>query len=283
MTLPQDLRQRLNVLNYKKITSGSTTFDYIEAGQGETILLLHGIGSGAASWLYQFETLGQQYRVIAWNAPGYGDTTPLTNDQPIAADYARALYTFCESTAIASAHLVGQSLGAIMAAAYSHIYPAKVKSLTLLNPARGHGKADPVQREKMRQGRLQGMAKLGPEKNADARAPTQLSPNPSPEALALVRWNLAQLNPAGYAQAVYLLAFAHLPADATYSGAVQVLSGTADGIVPTAQARETAQAYPQHQFHTLEGLGHAAYAEGPDTVNEYLLRFIQNVAANQDA
>ena len=36
------------------------------------LVLLHGIGSGAASWVQQFEGLGATRRVLAWDAPGYG-------------------------------------------------------------------------------------------------------------------------------------------------------------------------------------------------------------------
>ena len=43
---------------------------YLEAGQGPPLLLLHGIGSGAASWGAQIDAFSNRYRVIAWNAPG---------------------------------------------------------------------------------------------------------------------------------------------------------------------------------------------------------------------
>ena len=42
-----------------------------EAGSGRAIVLLHGIGSGAASWLQVAQGLRQRARVIAWDAPGY--------------------------------------------------------------------------------------------------------------------------------------------------------------------------------------------------------------------
>ncbi len=51
---------------------------------------LHGIGSGAASWLERRWRLSRSARVIAWDAPGYGDSTPLRSAGAEGADYAAA-------------------------------------------------------------------------------------------------------------------------------------------------------------------------------------------------
>src|SRR5258708_7660691 len=56
------------------------------------IVLLHGIGSGAASWLGVAMELGARARVLAWDAPGYGSSTPLAMATPSAADYAQRLH-----------------------------------------------------------------------------------------------------------------------------------------------------------------------------------------------
>src|SRR5256885_12675463 len=53
--------------------------------------MLHGISSGAASWLDVALELAPRARVLAWDAPGYGRSTPLAPDAPTGADYARVL------------------------------------------------------------------------------------------------------------------------------------------------------------------------------------------------
>ncbi|EGD01141.1 putative hydrolase, partial [Burkholderia sp. TJI49] len=47
-----------------------------QAGRTLPVVLLHGIGSGAASWVCQLDALGASRRVLAWDAPGYGASTP---------------------------------------------------------------------------------------------------------------------------------------------------------------------------------------------------------------
>jgi pimeloyl-ACP methyl ester carboxylesterase len=66
-------------------------FSFLEAGSGPPLVLLHGIGSAAASFRYQLEALSARFRVVAWDSPGYGASTPLAIEHPDTSDYAAAL------------------------------------------------------------------------------------------------------------------------------------------------------------------------------------------------
>lgn len=59
-------------------------------GTGPAVVLLHGIGSGAASWLQVAQHLAAQARVIAWDAPGYGDSSPWSRKYPRPSNTPRA-------------------------------------------------------------------------------------------------------------------------------------------------------------------------------------------------
>ncbi len=100
---------------------GGAHVSYREAcgpeGASVPVVLLHGIGSGAASWVRQLETLGRAHRVLAWDAPGYGDSTPVAARSPVAADYALRLRGWLDALGIARCVLVGHSLGALVAGA----------------------------------------------------------------------------------------------------------------------------------------------------------------------
>ena len=75
---------------------GSTCL--LEAGAGpETIVLLHGISSGAGSWASCVPFLAPHARVIAWDAPGYGKSSPLPAPIPKATDYALRLAALVEA------------------------------------------------------------------------------------------------------------------------------------------------------------------------------------------
>lgn len=87
------------------------------------VVLLHGIGSASGSWLHQLQdaSLG---RVLAWDAPGYADSSPLKLAEPAAADYAQVLWAWLDALQINEVHLVGHSLGCIMAASAARLHPA---------------------------------------------------------------------------------------------------------------------------------------------------------------
>ena len=88
---------------------------YREAGSGPALVLLHGIGSSSASWLFQLEGLSRRCRVIAWDAPGYGDSDFLPQKEPEPKHYADALHGLVERLLLKDVALIGNSLGCLMA------------------------------------------------------------------------------------------------------------------------------------------------------------------------
>src|SRR3546814_5731935 len=112
------------------VAAGEARFSYLAAGEGPALVLLHGIGSGARSWKNQLPSLSSSFRVVVWDAPGYGRSSPLAAEAPEAEDYADALGAFLAPLGIAGAHLVGHSLGAVIAARCALRHPPRVLTLT---------------------------------------------------------------------------------------------------------------------------------------------------------
>ena len=48
-----------------------------EAGKGEAVVLLHGLGGSRTAWRSQLDGLSTRHRVVAWDLPGYGASAPL--------------------------------------------------------------------------------------------------------------------------------------------------------------------------------------------------------------
>ncbi|RQR64696.1 alpha/beta fold hydrolase [Burkholderia sp. Bp9125] len=233
------------------------------AGRTLPVVLLHGIGSGAASWVRQLDALGASRRVLAWDAPGYGVSTPVHGASPVAADYAAALGAWLDALGIERCVLVGHSLGAIVAGGFARALPARVAGLLLISPAGGYGSAPAETRDARRDARLAMLAELGPAGLAAQRSGNMLSGNASEDARAWVRWNMARIVPAGYAQATHLLANADLAADlAGVRGRTAVAVGASDAITPPAACERIAAA-AQVGLQVIPQAGHAGYVEAP--------------------
>ena len=245
---------------------------YRETGAGRALVFLHGIGSSSASWLNQFETL-KGYRLIAWDAPGYGGSDFLSEASPLPGHYAEALHSFLDRLLLKDIVLVGNSLGCLMAGAFAAAHPERVRSMLLLGPAGGYG--DLADREAKLAERLRQLDELGPEGLAEQRSPTLVAKGSPPIALELVRWSQRRVRPQGYRQAVYCLAQGQLVADAKrYGKKVLVACGAEDVITPEAGCKAVARAFPRGEYRSLPGIGHAPHVEAPKLINELIAGFV---------
>lgn len=248
-----------------KVAGGRQAFR--ECGAGPAIVLLHGIGSGSASWLEVAQALGRNARVIAWDAPGYGDSTPLRSLAPDASDYAERLLQLLDALGIQRCVLVGHSLGAMAATAFaSGVQQHRISRLVLISPARGYGHPSrALQRQEVRDKRLRALEQLSIQEIAEQRSPYMLSPAASPKALAWVQWNMARLNPDGYRQAIELLCSDDLLRHPPLSMPCEVHCGEADGITPADSCLTLARALGA-TFNLIADAGHASPIEQPHVV-----------------
>lgn len=250
---------------------------YREAGEGPPLVLLHGIGSGAASWEAQLVALSSRFLTIAWDAPGYGGSDALTPAAPAASDYAEALEAFLDALGVGACRLVGHSLGALVACAFVRADPKRVTGLMIADPAAGYANADPTQRNERMAARLDLLDRLGPRGMAEERSGVLLSESATEEARKKVREVMAQIRPDGYRQAVAMLFGGDIHADAhEIKIPVLVVCGGDDTVTPPDGCRAVAKSFPNARFELLPGMGHASYVEGPEMFNEALLRHFGN-------
>src|SRR4029450_2448333 len=112
----------------------TTTLHHTRRGHsGPAVVLLHGLGSSCRDWEFQEVALETRYRVIAVDLPGHGSSA-----SPRAAVTLEGMADEVSSLLAAldeePAHVVGLSLGACVALRLALQTPARVRSLTLVNP-----------------------------------------------------------------------------------------------------------------------------------------------------
>lgn len=251
-------------------------------GTGLPLLLLHGIGSNSRAWAGQFAGFGQERRVIAWNAPGYAESDPLSTPWPIPGDYGAAAVALLDHLAIDRCIVIGQSLGAIMATALALRAPERVAALALASPASGYGvRAGDALPEKV-QRRIDDVRAFGARGLADRRAHALLTAEASPDALAIVHGAMAEVMPGGYAQAVRLLATSELIADVSRLDLPGcVLWGAADIITPPTGCRAISKAFRGAQAVEIAGFGHGFATEAPELFNDAIRSLITAADARE--
>jgi pimeloyl-ACP methyl ester carboxylesterase len=261
----------------KILVAGAAQFSYLERGKGAALVLLHGLGSAARSWQHQLAGLSETFHVIAWDAPGYGRSSGLEAESPDAGDYARSLATFLDRLGVRKLHLVGQSLGAIMAARFAAEHPERILSLTLTSPASGDARLPDEERVRHADERLEDLITLGPRGFAEKRGPRLVSANAPEETRNTAIETMAMIRPDGYSRALRMLSGADSRADVARLRAdlrVQFILGDADEITRPESIRAIAAARPEAPVHVVPGAGHAVYLERPVDFNALVREFL---------
>jgi pimeloyl-ACP methyl ester carboxylesterase len=116
------------------ISTNDWNIDYIEAGTGSPVVLIHSSVSGNRQWRSLTEALKDRYRVLAVNLFGYGETTPWPgNTVQTLADHADLVLALCSNSS-SPVFIVGHSFGGSVALKAALRLGHKVAGLVLLEP-----------------------------------------------------------------------------------------------------------------------------------------------------
>ena len=255
---------------------------HIERGAGPAVIFLHGIGGDAQSWLPELEALAGRYRAIAWDMPGYGGSpaVPAMTFPALAA----ALESVLDSLEIDRAHLVGHSVGGMVAQEFAATRPARVASLVLYATSPAFGKPD----GDWQQGFLE--ARLAP---LDAgRTMAELAPgivkglvgaNPDPDGVARATAAMSRVPEDAYRAAMRcLVTFDRREALPELAVPVLVLAGAQDDNAPARMMERMAARIPGAAFEIVPRAGHLAHFEHPQAFRDAVAAFLDGVTARRE-
>lgn len=247
---------------------------YEQAGQGPLVVLLHGIGGSARSWRHQLTGLADTFTVVAWDARGYGGSSDPPAGWTIA-DYADDLAALLDHLGAPRAHVVGLSMGGVIALAFADRHPQRLDRLVLADTYCGGGTLPPAERQARLERRLAAVASGNLAQFARERAAELLSPQAPATLHDEVAAIMAALHPQGYRQAAIALAEADyrhvLP---TIVAPTLVIWGSEDRVLPRAESERLAAGIPGARLAIIEGAGHAANQERPEEFNRLVRAFL---------
>jgi pimeloyl-ACP methyl ester carboxylesterase len=251
-------------------------WSYMEAGRPDAppIVLLHGVGANSMHWRFQFAALADQYRVIAWNAPGYMLSDALAKDWPDCRDYADALNDFLAALKLDRINLVGNSFGTRVAQCFAAHYPGRVAKMAFTGTGIGQRAMADEQKRQIIATREAQIAKGG--FAFGARVSALIGSKAPPETAAIVQHTLRATSSRGFMHGVKLaLADFYGPDVAErFTFPVLLIQGSEDKVNPLDKnAAILIKALPQGRLEVLDGYGHLPEVEAPDIVNQMLKQF----------
>ncbi len=122
-------------LRFRSVGTRLGSVSILEAGEGDPVLLLHGLGATKAEFLPTVAALADNHRVIAMDLPGFGDTDkpfPAPYDPPFFASWAESVLDELE---IERAHVLGHSMGGRVAIEFGLRNPDRTQGLILMTPS----------------------------------------------------------------------------------------------------------------------------------------------------
>jgi 3-oxoadipate enol-lactonase len=247
---------------------------HIEAGRGEPLLFLHGIGGEAESFRPQLDHFGATHRAIAWNMPGYAGTPRLAATTiPALADAALRLLDALRLDAV---HLVGHSMGGMVAQELAATHPERLSSLTLSATSAAFGKPDGAWQADFLAKRLgpldagTSMAELAPSLVAEL-----IGPGAEPAAREAAIRSMARVPEATYRAAIAaLIGFDRRDALARIGVPTLLIAGEHDRTAPAETMRRMASRIAGARLVVIPGVGHLANLEAPAAFNATLARFL---------
>jgi|LSQX01.1.fsa_nt_gb pimeloyl-ACP methyl ester carboxylesterase len=244
--------------------------EYLDSKQSDkpVYLLLHGVSSGAGSWVKQFESLGERYRLIAWNAPGYARSRLLDNQNPSADDYADVLKQFCEELSLTEVTVVGHSLGALIGAAFVAKYPQLVKRFVMASVARGYGNESDDFKKELFERRQKLLVEKGFEGVYEQRS-SALIMQQTEQNYRVIYEVMSRLTIKGFRQAVYLLAYDSIQKYVPFLKLTpELIFGQQDEITTSAMMSDLEKDIQFSKVSAIDDAGHLVYLDQPKAFNQ---------------
>lgn len=262
----------------EQVEVGGLRIAYRRAGQGPPLVLVHGALGDSRVWRTLLADLADEFTVIAWDAPGCGDS----DDPPETfrlGDYADCLAGVISALDLARPYVLGHSFGAGLALELYRRHRSLPGALVLAGAYAGWAGSlppdDVAQRVRVA------------ERTADAAARGEFDPPSVPglfsdalpaEARSALVAMMSEIRPA----ATRVMAYAFAEADLRdvlpeVDVPTLLIYGDADERSPLPVASALHAAIPSSELAVLPGLGHMAYLEDPDAFTTEVRRFLHTV------
>lgn len=242
------------------------------AGEGEPVLLIHGLGGTSNTWTPLAAAFARHKRV-AFDLPGSGRSYRVESALSLQFFLDTAMKVM-QRAGVGRAHIAAHSMGTIVAAHLAAAEPAKVASLALFGPLLAPPEparaAIRARAAKAREGDMQPIADALLQAGLSTETRTK-----RPAAVAFVRESLMRQDPQGYAASCEALAGMQ-PADTSRIACPALLvTGDEDAVAPPQSVRAMAQKISGSRVEVLRGCGHWTPVEKPDECISLLRRFLE--------
>lgn len=253
----------------------SLQLTYLDEGVGTPICLLHGLGSCGDDWLYQMPVFAPHHRVVAPNLRGHTGSSPIRGPISmfaLAADVAKMMDTLN----IEAAHIVGLSLGGLVAQQLAIDFPHKVKRLVLCNTF-AHLWPTSMSEARILMRRLI-VSTLLPMATTARVVATDLFPRPDQAAIREVVLSRVGGNDLeSYRHLIDAIRrFDSRPHLSRIQAPTLLITGDRDNVIPRGCQQQLVRGIRNIKWHIVRDSGHATPIDQPEEFNRAVFDFLKD-------
>jgi 3-oxoadipate enol-lactonase len=248
---------------------------YAQDGQGTDVILIHGLGGSLHDWDAYTPVLAKYHRVLRWDVRGFGESDKPSG--PYSPQlFARDLAGLAPACGVTRAHVIGISMGGVIAQRFALDYPDLVKSLTLISTSSEVGTQARAAWEKMaaviEQRGFSTTADFAQRIYAPSFAKTH------PEAVQAMATRTAANDPRSYAAAARAIGSYNWTAELSrIQVPTLILQGLEDVLTPPGGSVRMSRMLPRARLLLMPECGHVVPEEKPELFTHTVLAFLAGV------
>jgi 3-oxoadipate enol-lactonase len=267
----------------QRVTISTVEIAYVDRGSGAPVLLVHGFPLDHTMWDAQINALAENYRVIAPDLRGFGDSTLAEGDAERGVSmerYADDLVELLDAIPVREpVVLIGFSMGGYVAWQFVRKYANRVRALVQCD-TKAAADTDDARETRLRM--AENVAEWGSARIAEMTGPKLLSSGSFETQRSVVeevRRLIERSSPAAIAAAQR--GMAARPDMTSYLARIDVptliVVGAADAISPPQEMRQIAGAIPNAQYIEIPASGHMTTMANPEAVNQAIVGFVNTL------
>lgn len=244
-------------------------------GSGPLVLFMHGIGGNRTNWHDQLPVFAGKFHAASWDARGYGASDDYQGALDFG-DFSRDLIRVLDHFHVAKAHLVGLSMGGLIAFDFHASHPDRVATLTICDSMPGMGGISAEARREFIRIRQEPLLNgKEPRDIAPVVAKTLIGKSGKPGSFERLVASMSALHKDSYLKTI--------EATTNYSRNLElekirvpthIVVGDEDTLTPPALSQSMASRIPNARLTIVKGAGHLSNIEQPEAFNEAVLAFL---------
>ena len=237
---------------------------------------MHGLGLNSESFEPQLDELSDEFNVVAWNMPNLGSTSSKAMNFD---NLANSGFQLLDSLDIKSCHVVGHSMGGMIALEMALINPDRIKSISLLGATSAFGGKDDTFKNSFLSSRLRPLSEGHTMKEvAQYNVPLMFSEDANQEYITRSIEAMGKISTNEYRLALECLTTFNRRTEISFiEQPCCLIAASLDQAAPASTMKKMSEKIKNSSYHLIDNCGHMMQLDKPEKINTIIRAFLKGL------